>query len=161
MIYIGIDPGVGGAVAFLKGAAASVYDTPVTSAGKREYLVGGMRDLFAMVDADDACVVIEQVHAMPRNGSIGSFRLGHGLGLWEGILAALGIRYEFVTPQRWKRDLGIPAGADKSASLAAAQRLFPDARAQLARKKDDGRAEALLLAEWRRRQEGRSASEGA
>lgn len=152
-VYIGIDPGLGGAVAFVKGDAASVYDTPHVGGGVRpEYLVGGMRDLFAMADADDCRAVIEAVHAMPRQGVVSTFRFGRGLGLWEGLLAGLGIPYEMVTPQRWRKDLGIPNGADKAASRVRAQQLFPGLADQLARVKDDGRAEALLLAEWRRRQ---------
>jgi hypothetical protein len=151
-VYIGIDPGLGGAVAFVKGDVASVYDAPVSNGTKRDYLVGGMRDLFAMADADDCRAVIEQVHAMPRQGVSSTFRFGRGLGLWEGLLAGMDISYELVTPQRWRKGLGIPNGADKAASRVCAQRLFTTLAGQLARVKDDGRAEALLLAEWRRRQ---------
>jgi hypothetical protein len=40
---------------------------------------------------------------------------------------------------------------NKDSSRLAAMRLFPAMSEQLARKKDDGRAEAILLAEYARR----------
>ena len=46
--------------------------------------------------------------------------------------------------------MGLASGSDKNASIVLASRLFPSA--SLARKKDDGRAEALLIAEWAHRQ---------
>jgi crossover junction endodeoxyribonuclease RuvC len=54
-----------------------------------------------------------------------------------------------VRPRAWKKDMGLTA--DKDESLSMARELWPDA--PLARKKDNGRAEALLIAEWLRRQD--------
>ena len=54
-----------------------------------------------------------------------------------------------VTPQKWKKELGLTS--DKDLSLNMARELWPDA--PLARKMDNGRAEALLMAEWLRRGE--------
>ena len=66
----------------------------------------------------------------------------------ERILAV----YVTPRPQEWQRGIvDRKAGKDtKAASLATARRLFPDA--DLGRKKDHGRADALLLAWWARRQ---------
>ena len=97
----------------------------------------------------DVSVVIENVHAMPQNGSVGGFSQGMGLGLWLGILAVLRIPVTRVEPARWKKDLLIPAGADKSASIVRALQFFPTCK-DLVRKKDHGRADALLIAEWGR-----------
>ena len=82
------------------------------------------------------------------------FTFGRNLGAWEGLLAALHISYVMPAPQQWQRGLIMPSdGADpKARSLAVARRLFPDA--DLSRKKDHGRADALLLAWWARRQGG-------
>jgi crossover junction endodeoxyribonuclease RuvC len=82
------------------------------------------------------------------------FTMGRGLGTWEGVLAGLGIPYELVTPQRWKKALMDGMGKDKDASRLQAIRLFPAIAGQLARKKDDGRADALLIAEYGRRTRG-------
>jgi crossover junction endodeoxyribonuclease RuvC len=54
-----------------------------------------------------------------------------------------------VTPQQWKKDMKLTS--DKASSLAMARELWP--LAPLHRAKDNGRAEALLLAEWYRRQQ--------
>lgn len=63
-----------------------------------------------------------------------------------GTLAALAMSHDVVQPASWKRRAGIPPGADKRASIATATRLLPGAAPHLTRIKDDGRAEALLLA---------------
>jgi len=70
------------------------------------------------------------------------FTCGLGMGVWLGVLAALRLPYTRVRPQIWKRAFGL--SKDKAASILRAQQLYPDA--DLRRRKDDGRAEALLLA---------------
>jgi crossover junction endodeoxyribonuclease RuvC len=55
-----------------------------------------------------------------------------------------------VTPQAWKKYFGLIA--DKHASSIMARKLWPDA--PLARQKDNGRAEALLMAYWLMKQHG-------
>ena len=76
------------------------------------------------------------------------------MGCWQGVLAALQIPHQMVTPQRWKRTLmdGRPKG--KAASVLVAQQLFPWAAPQLRGPRGkalDGRADALLIAEYVRR----------
>lgn len=163
-IFIGIDPGLSGGVAILwPSGTVEVYDTPTAKSGKgSDYLTASMVELLWGVRFPELPVAaLEQGMAMPRQGSTSTFKTGRGCGLWEGILAGLGIPYELVAPQRWKRALGLPAGADKSASRLYAQRLFPQVADRFARVRDDGRAEAALLAEWRRRQGGaQQAAEG-
>jgi len=57
------------------------------------------------------------------------------------------IAYTLVAPATWKRALGgIPA--EKDAARARASQLMPSASGYWARKKDDGRAEAALIAFW-------------
>ena len=72
-----------------------------------------------------------------------------GYGVWLGIVAALSVPVEFVTPQCWKKYYNL--GPDKEASRAAALQLFPSQANELKLKKHHGRAEALLLAEFLRR----------
>lgn len=151
--YIGIDPGLSGAIAVLwADGNLDIMDTPtaVVKNTRRDYLVNDMAVLAAGLDGSVAA--IEAARGMPRQSSATTFKQGYGCGLWQGILAARDIPYDVVDPQRWKRALGLPVGADKGASRVLASRLFPAAAGMLTRTKDDGRAEALLLAEWRRRQ---------
>lgn len=80
------------------------------------------------------------------------FQLGLGVGLWEGILGALRIPYMKVAPATWKTKMGVIKHPD--ASRITALELFPQVEDELARKKDNGRADSLLLAEYGRRQKG-------
>ena len=84
---------------------------------------------------------------MPGQGVRSMFTMGYGVGVWTGLLVGLLLPYNRVTPQRWKKLMmdGI-AAKDKDASRHRAQQLFPLADLRL--KKHDGRAEALLIAEY-------------
>ena len=151
-VYVGIDPGVGGAFALVfANGDAGVWDTPVATVkgSRRDYLVAEMAGL--LTRAAVTAAAIEQGIAMPRQSSHTTYVTGRGGGLWEGMLAALGIPYELVRAQDWKKALGIPPGSNKGASRVLASRLFPKLASQLRRVSDDGRAEALLIAEYRRR----------
>jgi crossover junction endodeoxyribonuclease RuvC len=104
------------------------------------------------MDQGPLTVGLELVHAMPGQGVTSMFSMGRGVGIWEGILAGLRIPFDTVTPQAWKKLLlGKGAGDDKNASILRAQALIPGAAEYLSRAKDDGRAEAMLIAEYFRR----------
>jgi hypothetical protein len=99
----------------------------------------------------EALVVLENIHSMPKQGVASSFSFGKGFGMWLGIIAAFKLPMELVSPQRWKKEILVDMGQGKDASRFKAIALFPSIAEQLSRKKDDGRAEALLLAEYGRR----------
>jgi hypothetical protein len=63
-----------------------------------------------------------------------------------------GIKYIEVRPAKWKKDMGL--NSDKINSIKLCQRLFPTIELvqKGCRKPHDGMAEALLIAEWKRRQ---------
>lgn len=151
MIYVGIDPGVAGAVAVIDGEQVWLHDTPVVKADKgHDYLTASM---VALLRDEKVCVAaLERGIAMPLQASSSTFKAGRGQGLWEGILAGLGIPFELVYPAAWKRAMGVTS--NKGEARVLAQRLFPQAAPQLALVKHDGRAEALLLACWLRRRNG-------
>ena len=159
--YIGIDPGLTGAVAAIGplGQVRAVRDTPTITVrhGKRvrlEYDVNAMETAIAALigfEHNPAYIAIEALNARPGQGVTSMFRLGYGLGLWEGIAAAFKIPVLRVQPQRWKGAMLDGMGKGKGESLLQAQRLFPAAAAELRLKKHEGRAEALLIAEWLRR----------
>lgn len=147
MRYIGIDPGKTGALALIMddGSYRTVIDMPVTPSDLAD-------ELEQFIDPPSPLrVAIEKQQAMPGQGVSSTFQTGYGYGLLIGTLATLGITYVEVAPSKWKAAMGL-RGSDKSESRKLAQSLFPDA--PLARVKDHGRAEALLLAAWLRKQEG-------
>jgi len=151
-VYIGIDPGLSGGVAAIsdKGELLMIEDTPALKAktGTKVYLPAQMAEILKRVEISKVAVVgIEQVHSMPKQGVASSFRFGEGFGMWQGIIAALGMPMMMVPPQRWKKAmLAAGAGSDKGVAIARAQQLLPSAAKYLTRKKDDGRAEAILIA---------------
>jgi hypothetical protein len=156
---MGIDPGLAGAVAMISESSVQLYDSPSWSVGSKkavrhDYDIAGMVGIITtgvlLVENRGAIIAgLESVHSMPEQGVASSFKFGVGLGIWQGILAAFGIAYQMIPPQRWKKALMDGMGKEKDASMIVAQRLFPTADIHL--RKHHGRADALLLAEYMRR----------
>ncbi len=144
----GIDPGLAGAVGFidLAGEFVAVFDMPTlpTTTGRRQIDPAALADILRQ--HAPAFTLVERVGARPGEGPTGAFSFGHSFGSITAVLAALGLPHDLVQPAVWKRRAGIPPGADKAASVAVCKRMLPSAAAHLTRVKDDGRAEALLLA---------------
>lgn len=153
MNFIGIDPGLDGAIAVIDGAALHFLDTPTVQVGtKREMDAHTAASLLEALCHDKDCfVAIEKVHAMPGQGVTSMFSFGRGFGTWLGILAALSIPHTTVAPQTWKKIMLADGGKEKGASRVKAMQLFPQIADQLSRKKDHGRADALLMAAWAQR----------
>ncbi len=150
MNWIGIDPGLDGAIAVICDGGITLLDTPTISSGKKRDM-----DLYAIVRllkgftcSQDALVSIEAVHSMPGKGVSSTFAFGKGFGMWLGILAALSIPHQAVTPQRWKGIMLRDGGKEKDAARVKAMQLFPQIADQISRKRDHGRADALLIAAW-------------
>lgn len=152
-LVIGIDPGKSGAIACVERdqmgniKLLGVHDTPVIKPkkGKAQYDERLMAQIIKNTPGA-AKILIEKVNAMPGQGVVSMFSFGMGFGLWLGIVTTFGVPYELVIPQRWKKEmLADIAGDDQKArAVTAAKRLFPDA--DLSRKKDHGRADAMLIA---------------
>lgn len=75
-----------------------------------------------------------------------SFNFGRAAGAPEYVLKAMGVRVELVPPATWKKALRLNVGKD--AARAAAMKLWPSFSSSFARVKDDGRAEAALIARY-------------
>lgn len=144
-ITIGIDPGMTGAIALVDENASliDVYDMPVVGGQVSAHLLD---DLEVWDRFDFGPVILEDVHAMPKQGVTSSFGFGRSKGVVEGVFAAYRRPINYVSPQRWKKALGL--NGDKGASRRRAIELWPDKAAMFARVKDDGRAEAALIAYW-------------
>jgi hypothetical protein len=129
-----------------------VADTPtVRTVARRRFEVAAMRALLCSFGRV-ALVVLEEPGVRPGEGVVGAFSFGRGLGIWEGLVVGLGLPYLMVAPSKWKRLMG--ATADKEATRLLVQQRYPGAADQLARKRDHGRAEAVLLAAYGQRQLG-------
>lgn len=151
---IGVDPGLTGALALIvDDVFVDVVDMPAasgvgTSSNRVQAveLADLIEDWRARFPGAAWTAIVEQVAAMPRQGVHSVFSLGHSLGVVEAVLLTSRVSVEWVTPSKWKRAMAL--GDDKAASRAMASRLYPDHSARWKRVKDDGRAEALLVAHW-------------
>jgi crossover junction endodeoxyribonuclease RuvC len=151
MIILGIDPGLSGAIAIynIYTEELVVMDMPVvemTRNGKhkREVSPALVADVIAGKGAVRA--YMERVSAMPGQGVSSMFSFGRSAGIVEGVLAAYEIPVTLVTPQAWMKAMAVRAGKDGSRERA--MQLFPAYSTLFARKKDDGRSDAALIAKY-------------
>lgn len=135
---IAVDPGLTGAIAFYNPAApgdAEVFDLTLHAHTLHKLIAARTNGLER--------AVVELVNGRP--GQRGVFTFGFGTGIVHGVLGCLGYEVETISPVKWKPAMGL-TGADKNVSRALAAQFFPHLKSRLARVKDDGRAEALLIA---------------
>lgn len=157
---LGVDPGISGALALYCPATDHlvIRDMPwfQTKIGRSNRK---MLDIPALLDfLDKHCLSVERawiedVHAMPRQGVTSSFTFGQTYGATLALLHAFYLPYERVQPQIWKRHFGL-IGQTKDRSRETASRLLPTHANKWCRRKDDGRAEAALIALYGSRQSG-------
>jgi len=147
LITIGIDPGYRtGGVALIGDDFYEVHDLPV-------YSEGGV-DVVALLDIINSAgpvdhIWIEKQQAMPKQGVVSVFKLGFGYGQTLTTVALSGHPYSEVRPAAWKKSMNLPRDKDSARRLAQAH--FPKlASSHLKRKKDEHRAEALLIAAFGR-----------
>lgn len=150
---IGIDPGASGAVAILDrdGTLVHVFDMPsveivVGNKAKRRVSPEMLAAELRLYNVHATLAYVEQVNAMPGQGVTSMFAFGQAYGLVLGVLAGLGIPAQTVTPGKWKKGLNLNQGKD--ASRARAATIWPTMAGEFRRVKDDGRAEAALIAYW-------------
>src|SRR5262245_21026471 len=150
MRILGIDPGVSGGLAVVEiadGAAPALVeciDIPVAGTGAKERVdAAGIRNFIDRHQPIRA--LIERAQAMPKQGVSSGFKYGRAIGAIEATVALCSIPVEIIEPSAWKRHWHLP-GKDKESGRQKALQQFPAAHAALARKKDHGRAEAMLIA---------------
>lgn len=156
-LILGVDPGLRGSLALLEAKSkrlVAVTDVLIRMHGnKRQLDAEALAIYLEMFTGRIAFAVVEDVSAMTYTdaegkirgqGAAASFSFGYSAGVIEGTLAALSIPIKKVRPAIWKTLLGL--GSSKSESISLAKKLFPDHLQSFKRQKDDGRAEAALLA---------------
>jgi hypothetical protein len=148
---LGVDVGVNGAMALLSkhNELIQVWDMPTLAdgpAGRRNVNAALLAEIVSKSHASEAFV--EFVGARPNEGAVGAFAFGRSRGGIEGVMAALDLPVAFLTPSVWKRAVGIPPGKDGAKDFARSEaiRRWPAHAGLFARVKDDGRAEAALIA---------------
>ena len=134
LIYMGVDPGKSGSLAFVHGDTAWTIPNDSTH-----------RDLAdAIADAQSIAPIrfalLERVSASPQMGTVSAFSFGQSYGSLEMLLTCAGVPFERITPVTWQNAMKCRTGGDKNISKARAQELFPTVRVT------HKNADALLLA---------------
>lgn len=143
MMYIGIDPGQGGGIAWISSGGK------IEAAKFTEQNI--IRDLFAIITTHCTPfrIVLEHVHAMPKQGVSSTFKFGANYGWWRGFLTAWGRTWQDVEPRVWQRHLGCLTKGDKNVTKRFAARLVSESGSGV--KVTHAVADAICLAEYARR----------
>lgn len=153
MIVAGIDPGKTGALSILyPDGVALIFDVPMIKVNGKEKPAwseweSSWRLALALNTPD--MIVIEEVAARPDQGTVSMFNFGRSLGFIHAIAAGAKVPVHFVTPSVWKGKMRL-LNSSKGASREKVRTLFPRIAHTVERVKDDGRAEATLLAYYGR-----------
>lgn len=150
-MILAIDPGAKGALAFFDPSKGTldIVDCPtveVKRGAKIKTEISPQMVAAIIGSRQPSQAIIEKVGAMPGQGVSSMFQFGRGVGMYEGVLAALQIPVTYVTPQAWQKAMGVRDGKDGARARAA--ELYPAYAQMFSRKKDDGRADAALMAYW-------------
>lgn len=125
MISIGIDPGTSG------GIVAIDANSVIVAATKMPETASDIVEWFNELDdneLDSKFATLEKVASSPQMGVRSAFTFGRGRGVLEGVLCALQIPFEEVSPYRWQKDLSCLTKGDKNVTKRKAQQLWPDTK---------------------------------
>jgi len=157
-IFVGVDPGLTGAVAWIwvdekDASLVLIEDMPTASAkvngSTKSHLI--LPELARLLSEGPGTalgvpltITVEQVSALPGQGVTSMFRFGQALGAVEGVAAGLSIPLSYIRPVEWQKL--VSARKDPDAGRLRAAQLFPQASRYFKRKMDHNRADAALIA---------------
>ena len=155
MLIIGIDPGISGSICFFKdGEIKDVIDMPTMTEGKKNkkqvngsQIVHEISKRIIDIDKKNIKVIIEHVSAMPGQGVTSMFNFGQSFGILKGICASMQLSMYFVRPAKWKKYFNL-INSEKDASRTKAIEIFPYFSKNLSKKKDNNKADAILIASF-------------
>ena len=155
MLIIGIDPGISGSICFFEdGQILDVVEMPTMTEGKKNKKQVNGSQLYNEVskrikqkDIKNIKVIIEHVSAMPGQGVTSMFNFGQSFGILKGMCSAMQLPMYFVRPAKWKKYFSL-INSEKDASRTKAIEIFPYFSANLSKKKDSNKADAILIASY-------------
>jgi hypothetical protein len=144
MIICAIDPGITGALAFYDPAAKTliVHDMPILDGDVNPHSI-----VEYIRNTNPTIAIIEQVAPMPKEGVRSVWRFASAFTTVCVVVKLQRIPLMMVSPSKWKRAMNLAGG--KEGKEQARERVidaFPEYAHHFSRKKDHGRAEAMLLA---------------
>lgn len=155
-LVLGIDPGLSGGWAWLDadGKLLDAQPMPTITVKVRSKKVTKLDGSSLAEQIKQAgfgtTAFVEAVSSRPRQA--GQFQFGINTGVVHGILYAHRVPFQLVAPATWKSVHGIKRAEDetkaetKTQARILAAKLFPQHARLFARVKDDGVAEAVLIA---------------
>jgi crossover junction endodeoxyribonuclease RuvC len=142
-LCLGIDPGMNGAAALISGRKLlSVFRFKDKTGLEIKNHFRHLKEVYKVDSVNRIEAALEKVHSMPKQGVASSFKFGVSYGHVQGLLDGMEIPYQFVTPQKWMKDLGCMTRGDKNVTKAMAHRTWPNYAATHAD------SDALLIALW-------------
>jgi len=149
---LAFDPGKTGGWALLdeKGKLVEWGRMPVTKEKPAGYDYKAILDIFGEYGPQQC--VVEKVNAHAAPNASAAFSLGGCFEMLKCCAAAYGVPVVYAVPNKWTKEMvSGPKKNDKAAHLADAARLFPEFLEDSRVKANDGVADAILMAEWARR----------
>lgn len=153
-VTIGVDPGICGAFAILHdGEPRSFFDMPTVprpnggNAVNAPRLAALLRGVVASAPGAHVFAILEPPSTRPGESPTSGQRSGESYGVIKGVLAALGVQWCEVRSQKWKKHFSL-IKTEKDVARQYAMQRFPRVSQSLCRKKDNGRADALLIGCW-------------
>jgi len=147
-LFCGIDPGIKGAVAFVRedGSLHSYTRMPKHLPDIKSHIV----------EAKPWRIFIEKQHSAPMQGVKSTFTTGMNYGILLGVLETLGFSFEVVGAKIWQKLVVGIASKSSDAKVRAfekARRLWPTESfiPHRCTKPHDGIIDACLIAEYGRR----------
>ena len=147
---LGVDPGLSGALCLfhLTDKQIDIFDMPVTDGRVDPAKLAGIVEMCKL--RGPIVAAVENVSSMPRQA--GAFNFGRSAGVVHGVLGSMGVPMDLVSPNVWKNAVGLrklvgeTQEQNKTRARELAIKLWPANAAEFKRIRDDGRAEAALLA---------------
>lgn len=164
-VFIGIDPGLSGALVAINGEGGVVDQLimPRTNGSKGPLDTGCILSWLVDVrQGGSMYAALERVSTRPGQGATSTLTCGVNWGRLDALLVALGVKYVVPTPQQWKRALSLPKRSGKERAqgkvdaVQLVRSLFPDMDLSPGKRRvpHDGLADAVLIAEYARRSLG-------
>ena len=151
-VIVGADPGFSGGLAAITPTHTGIHILDAIAAPVRTLPTGKVYEPVVAMEwlekVAPGIIVLERAHAMPKQGVSAVFSYGRSFGALEAVALLQGCRVTWVSPAKWKRALRLPA--DKGAAMDLASVTYGERalRDYWPRKKDNGVAEAALIALW-------------
>jgi hypothetical protein len=165
-IYLAVDIGKDGALATIKDGVVTTYRMPKV---KTDLDVHTLVKLVSEICLDDSHVIFEHLGVIFGSGKSTALSMGYQSGVVEASCICAGTPYTKVKAKEWQKDIfkGLeeiskpsktpgakPVRDTKAMALVAVKRIFPNLKLTFGDKATvphDGLIDAVLIAEWARR----------